>query len=453
MLDNIVAISSGSKINQPISIIRISGPDVLKIIKKIFVGKIGKDHQITFGRIVDANNKIIDEVLVMWFTGEQNNGEIIYKNYVGEPLIEINCHGGIVVTNKILELILNNGTRLALPGEFTRRAFLNGKIDLVKAEAIHDLIMAKTEKQAEISVNKFTGKTSEKLESLSKKISYLISLCEVNIDYPEYNDIEVISEEKMLPILNELIYETSEIIEISENAKIIFEGVTVAILGKPNVGKSSILNALLGDDKAIVTDIPGTTRDTIEVSYQIDGILFKLVDTAGLRKTSKKIEVIGIKKSMEQLKKSDLIVHVLDPTQKNNDFDAKIKKEAKKLNKIYLEVINKSDLFDENTYKQDEIVISAISNDIKNLEKAMIQKFKNVDINNEKILSNTRQISLIKKTYQKLSDAKEALINGTTFDVVIVDIHEAWENLQNIKGQLNKDDLLNEMFKNFCLGK
>ncbi|TNK83799.1 tRNA uridine-5-carboxymethylaminomethyl(34) synthesis GTPase MnmE [Mycoplasmopsis pullorum] len=452
MFDNIAAISSGANVNQAISIVRVTGPDAVEIVKKIYKGRLGKDHQITYGHIYDFNDKMVDEVLVMWFTGREKDGQIIYNNYVGEPLIEINCHGGVVVTNQILELLLASGARLAEPGEFTRRAFLNGKMDLVKAEAVHDLIMAKTTKQTALSISKFSGKTSSLIENLSDEIAYIIGLCEVNIDYPEYDDIEILTDEILLPKVKDLITKIKEIIKVSESSRYIFEGVNVAILGKPNVGKSSLLNALLSEEKAIVTDIAGTTRDLVEASYQIEGILFKLIDTAGLRKTDEKIESIGIKKSLEQIERADLIIHVLDPTQENNEFDSMIEQKSKELNKIYIKVINKKDLI--NTIDDSSVVYtSAINNQIETLEKALVEKFSGIDIENDKILSNTRQLALIKECLNHLNEAKNSLENFMTFDVVIVDIANAWDSLQNIRGKANREDLLDKMFKTFCLGK
>ncbi|APJ38314.1 tRNA uridine-5-carboxymethylaminomethyl(34) synthesis GTPase MnmE [Mycoplasmopsis pullorum] len=452
MFDNIAAISSGANVNQAISIVRVTGPDAVEIVKKIYKGRLGKDHQITYGHIYDFNDKMVDEVLVMWFTGREKDGQIIYNNYVGEPLIEINCHGGVVVTNQILELLLASGARLAEPGEFTRRAFLNGKMDLVKAEAVHDLIMAKTTKQTALSISKFSGKTSSLIENLSDEIAYIIGLCEVNIDYPEYDDIEILTDEILLPKVKDLITKIKEIIKVSESSRYIFEGVNVAILGKPNVGKSSLLNALLSEEKAIVTDIAGTTRDLVEASYQIEGILFKLIDTAGLRKTDEKIESIGIKKSLEQIERADLIIHVLDPTQENNEFDSMIEQKSKELNKIYIKVINKKDLI--NTIDDSSVVYtSAINNQIETLEKALVEKFSGIDIENDKILSNTRQLALIKECLNHLNEAKNSLENFMTFDVVIVDITNGWDSLQNIRGKANREDLLDKMFKTFCLGK
>ncbi|TDV24475.1 tRNA modification GTPase [Mycoplasmopsis mustelae] len=450
MNENIAAISSGSRINQPISIIRVCGPDAVEIVSKIFQGRIGSDHQITYGYIFDGD-VLVDEVLVMWFVGKEVKGKKVYNNYVGEPLIEINCHGGIVVTNKVLELILTNGARLAEKGEFTRRAFLNGKMDLIKAEAIHDLIMAQTMSQASAIVNKFKGKTSQLLDEFANDLANLIGICEVNIDYPEYEDVEKLSNRLMLEKVDDLIVRLQKIIKVSEDSRYIFDGVHVALLGKPNVGKSSILNALLCEEKAIVTDVAGTTRDLVEATYQINGILFKLIDTAGLRNTSEKIEQIGIKKSLEQIQKADLVVHVVDPTQKEDEFDLKIQQESQNLRKFYIKVQNKSDLV--NDKNPNLINISAINNDIQDLETAMVANFVNINIFDEKIISNARQLSLIKSSLKSLQEAKKSLLNIYTYDVIIVDLYNAWDEIQNIKGNANREDLLDVMFSNFCLGK
>lgn len=462
MFDTIAAISSGNKVNQPISIIRISGPETINIMKKIFKGRIGKDHEITYGHILDKSNNIIDEVLVMWFVGKLDaKNNLIFNNYVGDTLVEINCHGGILVTNLILELILSYGARLALPGEFTRRAFLNGKMDLVKAEAVHDLIMAKTKKQASAAIKKFDGNTSKLINDLIKKIEYLIGLCEVNIDYPEYDDLEKVDDEIMKEKLSELIKKLKEIVVLSQNSRLIFDGVKVAILGKPNVGKSSLLNALLNEEKAIVTDIAGTTRDIIEENIQLDGILFKLIDTAGLRETDEKIESIGIKKSLEQIKRADLLIHVMDPKQKNDNFDLMIKEKAFELNKIYIPVANKKDISNKeetekiiSDLKIDKLTyISALNEDIEDLKNEMINSFKDIDIESDIMLTNTRQLSLVQAAFNSLTDALNSLNYDMTFDVIIVDITKAWESLKEITGVADKEDLLDAMFSNFCLGK
>ena len=443
MFDNIVAISSGNKINQPISIIRLCGPDSVEILKKIYKGPIGENHSITFGKIYDKG-KLIDEVLVMWFLGT--------NNYTGEITIEINAHGGILVTNKILELLLTSGARLAEPGEFTRRAFLNGKLDLVKAEAIHDLIMAKTHYQREKAVQQFDNKTSKYLQNFLDKIMYLIGACEVNIDYPEYEDVEQLNNDVLLPKINFLLEELQQLIKISRQSKMLYEGIKVAIVGKPNSGKSSVLNALLNEDRAIVTDIAGTTRDTIEANYTIEGILFTLVDTAGIRKTKNKIENIGVKKSIEQIKKSDLVLHIVDVNLKEDEYDQLIEKEALNNHKNYLKIFNKNDLFIGEKEKN-KIYISAKNNEIKTLENNIVNLYSSILENDQEVIYNARQLSLIEQAFNSLKNAKKSLEEGFTVDVVIVDLQECWEHLADILGKANKEDLLDSMFKNFCLGK
>ncbi len=443
MFDNIVAISSGNKINQPISIIRLCGPDSVEILKKIYKGPIGENHSITFGKIYDKG-KLIDEVLVMWFLGT--------NNYTGEITIEINAHGGILVTNKILELLLISGARLAEPGEFTRRAFLNGKLDLVKAEAIHDLIMAKTHYQREKAVQKFDNKTSKYLQNFLDKIMYLIGACEVNIDYPEYEDVEQLNNDVLLPKINFLLEELQQLIKISRQSKMLYEGIKVAIVGKPNSGKSSVLNALLNEDRAIVTDIAGTTRDTIEANYTIEGILFTLVDTAGIRKTKNKIENIGVKKSIEQIKKSDLVLHIVDVNLKEDEYDQLIEKEALNNHKNYLKIFNKNDLFIGEKEKN-KIYISAKNNEIKTLENNIVNLYSSILEHDQEVIYNARQLSLIEQAFNSLKNAKKSLEEGFTVDVVIVDLQECWEHLADILGKANKEDLLDSMFKNFCLGK
>ncbi|MEA4115347.1 tRNA uridine-5-carboxymethylaminomethyl(34) synthesis GTPase MnmE [Mycoplasma sp. 744] len=446
--DTIAAISSGGKINQAISIIRISGNDSVEIVKKIFTGKVGNNREITYGNIIDNfnDNFIIDEVLIAWFIGT--------NTFTGENTVEINCHGGIIITNKILELILANGARLAQPGEFSRRAFLNGKMDLIKAEAINDLIHAKTLKQTELAIKKFDGKTSLLIQNLINKLVYLIGAIEVNIDYPEYDDVENALGDNLKSNLYDFKKQLEKIIQASQNSRMIFEGIKVAILGKPNVGKSSILNCLLGQERAIVTDEAGTTRDIIEASYQINGVLFKLIDTAGLRKTTGKIENIGIDKTFETIKEADLILHVLDPTQSFNEFDNKIEHLAQKHNKKLLKIINKKDLMCSLDNNFEAIYISALNNDIEALENKLSNLYNLESLyDNDLYFNNTRQLALIYQAYENILEALKTLENNLDSDLVIIDLRRAWANLADITGRADNEDLLDEMFKNFCLGK
>ncbi|TQC53961.1 tRNA uridine-5-carboxymethylaminomethyl(34) synthesis GTPase MnmE [Mycoplasmopsis mucosicanis] len=442
--DTIAAISAGGKINQAISIIRVSGQESVEIVSKIFTGKIGKNHSITYGYIIDNfnNNKIIDEVLVMWFIGT--------NTFTGESTVEINCHGGVVITNRILELILQNGARLATPGEFSRRSFINGKMDLVKAEAINDLIHAQSLIQTELAVQKFDGKTSQMIDNLRSWLMKLIGKIEVNIDYPEYDDVERILDKGLHEELLQIQTKINDLVKHSEDSRLLFEGIKVAIVGKPNVGKSSLLNCLLGEQKAIVTDEAGTTRDVVEASWQHNGMLFKLIDTAGIREAQAKAEQIGIEKSFEQIKNSDIVIHVCDTTQKNDEYDSKVSELVKKYNKQYLCVWNKKDL---SYWPKDSIAISAQNNDIQQLLDALVDKFSSIDLDDKDYVSNARQLSLIKKAKNNIDVAINALEQGVYSDLVIIDITEAWKNLVDITGRADNEELLDDMFKNFCLGK
>ncbi|AIA29645.1 tRNA modification GTPase TrmE [Mycoplasmopsis californica] len=442
--DTIAAISSGGKINQAISIIRVSGEDSINIVSKIFRGRIGKKNTITFGQIVDNfnNERVVDEVLVMWFIGTQT--------FTGETTVEINCHGGVVVTNRILELLLQNGARLATPGEFSRRSFLNGKMDLIKAEAINDLIHAQSLSQTQLAVQKFDGQTSKLIDELRQWIMNLIGRIEVNIDYPEYDDVERILENGLKEELEKIQLKMQKLIQQSENSRLIFEGIKVAIVGKPNVGKSSLLNYLVGEKKAIVTDEAGTTRDVIETSWQYNGLLFKLIDTAGMREASAKAEQIGIQKSFDQICKADIVIHVFDTIQDENEFDQKVTDLARQYNKEVIKVYNKNDLIDA---PAGTISISVNEGKITPLLDALAHKFTQIDLDNAEYLTNARQLSLIKKAHKSVQNALNALENNIYADMVIVDINEAWQNLSDIAGRADNEDLLDDMFKNFCLGK
>ncbi|PZW00562.1 tRNA uridine-5-carboxymethylaminomethyl(34) synthesis GTPase MnmE [Metamycoplasma auris] len=441
--DTIAAISSGN-INQAISIIRISGPDAIEIIKKIYTGKIGTDKTITYGYIVDPRTKkIIDEVLVNFFIGN--------KNFTGEDTIEINAHGGIIVTNKILNLILANGARMANRGEFSRRAFLNGKISLEKAEAINSLIHAQTNIQAEIAITQFNDKDSEIIDKLEQQLLMIISIIEINIDYSDYNDIEQMNSEKLLTMINNLKNNIEIIVKKSENASDVYNGIKVAIVGQPNTGKSSILNNLLGKEKAIVTDIAGTTRDIVEDTYELNGILFKMIDTAGIRKTNDKIESIGIERSIKAIEEAKIVVHLTSPMHKENEEDIKIKELSK--NKIYIPVINKSDLLKEKV-SNNVILTSAKNGYLWELKNALIKNYLNLDYEDPELIYNTRRIGLLKQCINELNTTIESLKAGFGPEVVILDINKAWAILREILNKEHDNEaLLDNMFNKFCLGK
>ncbi|WP_211333776.1 tRNA uridine-5-carboxymethylaminomethyl(34) synthesis GTPase MnmE [[Mycoplasma] falconis] len=443
--DTITAISSGN-INQAISIIRISGPEAIEIIKKIYTGKIGEDKTITYGNIVDPQtNKVIDEVLVNFFIGN--------KNYTGEDTIEINAHGGIIVTNKILNLIIGNGARLAEKGEFTRRAFLNGKISLDKAEAINNLIHAKTNKQAEIAIHQFNYKDEKLIEKLEDELLQIISITEINIDYSDYNDIEQMDKNKLKQLVNNLIKKIDVVIQQSENANDIYNGIPIAIVGEPNTGKSSLLNALLGKEKAIVTNIPGTTRDIVEGEFDINGIVFKLIDTAGIRETEDLVESIGIEKSKKAIEEARIVVHLVDYDNQDSEENLAIKDLAK--NKEYIEVINKADLLSkEQKSNTNKIIISAKNQYLWELRNALVKKYNNFDIYSENIIYNTRKLGLLKEAKNALLEANEGIDNGFGPEVVILDLNKAWMNLRQILNKEHDNEaLLDNIFSKFCLGK
>ena len=437
MFDTIAAISSGY-VNQPISVIRLSGPDAFAITKKIFSGKVGTDKTITYGWIKDGEAKV-DEVLALWFKGP--------NTFTGEDVVEINAHGGVVNTQRILRLLLANGARMAENGEFSRRAFLHGKMDLIKAEAIHDLIFANTEDQANLSVKKFDGETSSLIKNLLDELLTIIATLETNIDYPEYDDVEQITDLKMLAKLTSIKTQLEDIKESSKQSRYIFEGVNVAIVGKPNAGKSSLLNALLNEDKAIVSSTPGTTRDIVEGRMQLGQVLLNFKDTAGIRDSGDDIELKGITKALTQIKDADLILHVIDVHSTQDMNDALIEKTS--INKPYIKIFNKTES------KSIDGAVNIVAKDAKLSELlAKIKSiYKTIDLDNSKVLNNARQLALIESSLIAINDAITAINNGITSDTIIVDVRQAWEDLANILGQSNQDDLLDHMFKNFCLGK
>ncbi|MXR44487.1 tRNA uridine-5-carboxymethylaminomethyl(34) synthesis GTPase MnmE [Mycoplasma hyopneumoniae] len=439
--DTICAIASG-QINQAISIIRISGPNAFKIMEKIFLGKVGKSMEITFGWIHDDNQKI-DQVLVLWFAGN--------KNFVGEDTVEINAHGGVLNTNLILELILKTKlARLANPGEFSLRAFLNGKIDLVKAQAINDLIHAEVKVQHQAALNQFLGKSSNFIKNLIEKIEEIIGIIEVNIDYPEYDDVEILTSDVLLPRINQLLADFDQLIKIANNSRLIYQGIKTCLVGAPNSGKSSLLNILINENKAIISEIPGTTRDVVEGNFVLDGLLFKLFDTAGIRKTTEKIEQIGIEKSYESIKKADLILHIIDASEKNRqNLDLKAKTRP---DQVYLKIYNKSDLLENQEEFKDEILISAKYQKIENL----LEKIKSIFAflgKNKEFVANSFQISQIELGKLAILDAKTSLESGFGPEIAIVDLRIAWKELKTIFGRVDDENLLDSIFSKFCLGK
>ena len=446
MEDTIAAISTALGVGA-ISIIRVSGPEAIKIVNKIFDKNIkdAKTHTIHYGHIIDKN-QIIDEVLISIMLAP--------KTFTKENVVEINCHGGIITTNKVLELLLLNGARLAEPGEFTKRAFLNGRIDLTQAEGIMNLIEAKTEIGRKLSINQLTGNVSNLIENLRQKILEIISNIEVNIDYPEYEDIEVLTNKKIYPKLKEIQKNIDEIIKKSESGKIIKDGINIGIIGRPNVGKSSLLNYLIEEDKAIVTDIEGTKRDIVEGKFILNGIVCNIIDTAGIRKTDNIVEQIGVDKSYEIIKKSDLIIYLLNNNEKLTKEDIEILNQIK--NKKHIVVINKIDLKNNLEISENEVIKISIKENIglESLKQKIIEIFnlEQIETNDLTYLSNARSISLLKKSKESIEKCLNN-IEKYPIDMIELDLKECWNILGEIIGKTYKEELIDEIFSRFCLGK
>ena len=448
MEDTIAAISSALGVGA-ISIIRISGDKSIEIANKIFKGKdLSKQesHTIHYGHIID-NNEIIDEVLVSIMKSP--------KTFTKEHIVEINCHGGINTTNKVLELVLSNGARLAEPGEFTKRAFLNGRIDLTQADGIMNLIEAKTDISRKMSINQLNGQVSNIIKNLRTELVDIISNIEVNIDYPEYEDIEIVTNEKIYPQVMLIKDKIEEIIKKSEDGKIINEGINIGIIGKPNVGKSSLLNALLEEEKAIVTDIEGTTRDIVEGKIIVNGIVCNFIDTAGIRETDNLVEKIGVNKSLNIINTADLIMMILNNNEKITEEELDLLNKIKTKNNII--IINKIDLENKLSINIDESIKVSIKENIGiDKIKNKISEIFNLDkisTNDMSYLSNARSISLLKKSLNKINECIENINNNTPIDIVELDLKECWNILGEIIGETYTDELINEMFSRFCLGK
>ena len=448
MNDTICAISTAVGVGA-ISIVRISGEDSINIVNKIFDKDLTKieSHTINYGHIIE-DNKIIDEVMVSLMKAP--------KTFTREDIIEINCHGGIATTNKVLELLLDNGARLAEPGEFTKRAFLNGRIDLIEAESIMDLIDAKTESQRKLSINGLEGRISKLIKDIIKNLIDLNANIEVNIDYPEYEDIEVVTKDKIYEISKYITKELGNLLKESENGKIIKEGINTLIIGRPNVGKSSILNKLINEEKAIVTDIAGTTRDIVEGQIRVNGILLNIIDTAGIHETQDVVEKIGVEKSINLIDKSDLVILVLNNNEELSKEDLDLLEKTKDKKRII--VINKIDLdnkLDISKLDESEIIkLSALDN-VEELKEKISNLYDLDELNNKDFtyLSNSRQISLVKKAIEVSKNLEESLNNDIPIDMLEIDIKDICEILGEIIGESYDDKLVDTLFSNFCLGK
>jgi len=448
MEDTIVAISTSQGIGA-ISIIRLSGKESIEIVNKIVKNKnLNKlnSHTINYNHVVN-NDEIIDEVLISIMKAP--------RSFTTEDVVEINCHGGIATTNKILELLLLNGCRLAEPGEFTKRAFLSGRIDLLEAESVMDIINSKTENSLKLAINQLNGSTSNLIRNLRQDLLEILANIAVNIDYPEYEDIEEVTNQKLEKEIIKIKQKVNQILNDSKNSKIIKEGIDVAIIGKPNVGKSSLLNKLLDEDKAIVTDIAGTTRDIVEGKINLNGFILNIIDTAGIRKTTDKVEQIGVDKSKNLIDRADLILFLLDNNTLLNNEEKELLETIQ--NKKHIIIVNKTDLETKIDLKDENYIrMSTINNiGIKELKERIIKLFEldKIEQSDMTYLTNARSIALLKQVKEKIEEIENSINMNIPISIIEIDLRNVWEILGKIIGEHYEDELIDQLFTQFCLGK
>ncbi len=449
MLNNTIVSQASANGIGALNIIRVSGDEAIQIVNRVFQGKNlekVKSHQAVYGHIVDRD-MLIDEVMVFVY--------IAPNSFTRENVVEISCHGGFFVAGEIIRVLIKNGARLAERGEFTRRAFLNGRIDLTEAESIMDIIYAKNKSQLALAQKALRGDIKKLVESLQNELLEIIAQIEVNIDYPEYDDIDVLTSEIILPKIIDLESKITQVIRESQTGKVIREGIKTVIVGKPNVGKSSLLNSLLKEEKAIVTEISGTTRDLIEAEMTIDGILLKLIDTAGIRETSDVIELIGIERTKKAIADADLVLLVLDQSESLTEYDKELLELTK--DKVRILVGNKIDLGKKMDLATEKIINISAKNhtgiDLLALE--VKRMFINEEIINQAdaVFSNARHIAKLEETQLALKDAHEAARMKLPIDMVEIDLRNGWTSLGEITGESSNDALISTLFAKFCLGK
>lgn len=441
-----------------IAIVRLSGPKAIVIANNLFQGKNlnqVESHTIHYGKILDPEtNEIAEEVMVSIMRAP--------KTFTREDVVEINCHGGLVSINRVLEIVLGSGARLAEPGEFTKRAFLHGRIDLSQAEAVMDLIRAKTDKAMSVALKQMDGRLSGLIQHLRQELLETVAHVEVNIDYPEYDDVEEMSHQMMRVKTKEVHDEIEKLLDVAKQGKILREGLATAIIGRPNVGKSSLMNTLVQENKAIVTEVPGTTRDIIEEYVNVRGVPLRLVDTAGIRETEDIVEKIGVERSRKVLKESDLILFVLSNNETLTNEDKKLFEAVQGLE--YIVIINKTDLPQEldlesvrELVEGKPIVTTSLIEEegIDELEKAIAQTFftGEIDSGDMTYVSNVRHIQLLKQAKQALEDAVASLEIAMPLDIIQIDVTRTWELLGEIIGDTASDSLIDQLFSQFCLGK
>ena len=440
MFETIVALAT-APIKSALAIVRLSGDDAFEVVGKCFSKDLSniKERTIVYGSVINDNEKI-DDVVLLAYRGP--------RSFTGEDSIEIICHGSPLISKQIIEACIKNGARMATNGEFSSRAYMHNKIDLVQAEAINDVVNSTTKEAKKLNLLSLDGKTSNLIKPIKTRIADILSLIEVNIDYPEYEDIEVANKDKIVEVIDELIPQIDVLLSDGEKAKIINEGVKVALVGKPNVGKSSLLNAFLGEDRAIVTDIAGTTRDIVEGSVNIDGLVLHLFDTAGIRDSKDTIESIGIERSKKTIKEADIVVVVLDSSQELDEEDEQILDFAEEYNPIV--VYNK----DDNDSNADKLSISALNGQIEPLIKAIKERVGIYEKAFSKpALNNTRQLGLLSKAKESLLIAKKDALNDLTVDLISTSLFDAYTSILEILGESNQLDLSKEIFSRFCVGK
>ncbi len=442
MFENTIAAISTSLQDGAISIIRLSGDKAIKITQKIFDRHIinAKSHTIHYGFIIDADKNPVDEVLISIFRAP--------KTYTREDIVEINCHGGTFITRKILSMVLSAGADLAKPGEFTQRAFYHGRIDLSQAEAVQDMIEASNNTAASMAIHGIKGSVKKLLQPLIDDLMDIIAQIEVNIDYPEYEDVEQLTTNDLLPKTSDWLDKIDHILARVQTGQMLKKGIDTIIVGKPNVGKSSLLNALLEEDKAIVTDIAGTTRDLVEGQIHIGSVQLNLIDTAGIRESNDKIEQIGIEKSQEKLKDAKLVLLVFDGSKELDEEDKQLLELTK--DKMRLIIYNK---LDKTSPDKDGIWISAANKEIQPLIDALENLYHEDLLKEDPLLSNERQIGLLNQAKEDMLRAKEAMDMMVEPDLIEIDIQAAHDHLKEILGEVHREDLLDTLFSKFCLGK
>ncbi|HLS61071.1 MAG TPA: tRNA uridine-5-carboxymethylaminomethyl(34) synthesis GTPase MnmE [Virgibacillus sp.] len=455
--DTITAISTPAG-EGAIAIVRLSGAKAIAIVNTIFKGKNLNEvdsHTIHYGNIIDPmTGDIAEEVMVSVMRAP--------KTFTREDVVEVNCHGGMVSVNRVLQIILNEGARLAEPGEFTKRAFLHGRIDLSQAEAVMDLIRAKTDKAMSVALNQMDGRLSSLIQKLRQELLETVAHVEVNIDYPEYDDVEEMSHTMMREKTKEVYQEIERLLEVAKQGRILREGIHTGIIGRPNVGKSSLMNTLAQETKAIVTEIAGTTRDTIEEYVNVRGVPLRLVDTAGIRETEDIVEKMGVERSRKVLSESDLLLFVLNYNEPLTEDDIDLFEAVEGLE--YIIIINKSDLPNkldiqevEKLAKGKPIISTSLLGEegIDELEKAISSTFFSGELETSDLtyVSNVRHIQLLNEAKQTLGDAMESLAINMPLDLVQIDVTRTWELLGEIIGDTAGDGLIDQLFSQFCLGK